>query len=94
MDPIDIILETEEPMHNIRSCYERAHLLVSDLVTNYFNTNITSLEQQLMSLEFHKAAVRSDIIVDTVLQLGEALKQLEAFFAQIQRMSKEAPHVP
>lgn len=86
----EITMQTEEPMHTIRQCYERAHLMVSDLLDEYFSVdNSVDISDQKewwkLAHSFKNAETRSEIILDALARMRDALTEVEAVMEQIRR---------
>lgn len=84
----EITLRTEKPMRTIRLCYERAHLMVSDLFNEYFDAGINPDDQGewwKLAHGFHNAETRSEIILDAMAQIRDALAEVEAVMEQIEK---------
>lgn len=84
----EITMQTEEPMQTIRQCYEWAHLMVSDLLDEYFNAGINASDQKewwKLAHGFKNAETRSEIILDAMARMRDALAEVEAVMEQIKR---------
>ena len=84
----EITLRTEEPMRTIRLCYERAHLMVTDLFNEYFDAGINPDDQGdwwKLAHGFHNTETRSEIILDAMAHMRDALAIVEEAMAEIER---------
>ena len=84
----EITMQTEEPLHTVRQCYERAHLMVSDLLDEYFSVdNGVDISDQKewwkLAHGFKNAETRSEIILDALARMRDALTEVEAVMEQI-----------
>lgn len=82
----EITLRTEEPMRTIRLCYERAHLMAADLFDKYFDAGINPDDKGdwwKLAHGFHNAETRSEIILDAMAHMRDALTEVEAVMEQI-----------
>lgn len=87
----EITMKTEVPMRTIRVCYERAHLMAADLFDEYFDAGINPDDQGdwwKLAHGFHNAETRSEIILDAMAHIRDALAEVEAVMEQIE---KETP---
>lgn len=84
----EIALRTEEPMRTIRLCYERAHLMVADLLDEYFDADINPDDRGewwKLAHGFHNAETRSEIILDALAHMRDALAIVEEVMTEIER---------
>jgi len=84
----EITMRTEEPMRTIRLCYERTHLMVADLFDEYFDAGINPDDKDdwwKLAHGFHNAETRSEIILDAMAHMRDALAIVEEVMSEIER---------
>ena len=86
----EITMQTEEPLHTVRQCYEWASLMASDLLNEYFSVdNSVDISDQKewwkLAHGFKNAETRSEIILDALARMRDALTEVEAVMEQIRR---------
>ena len=87
MTMLETTQKMEEPLRIVRQCYERVHLMVSDLDDDYFDSGINPDDQGdwwKLAYGFNKASTRSDIILDSMARMRDALAEIEAIMKQIE----------
>ena len=83
----DFMIQTEEPMLQLRTNIDRARIVMGDLMTRYFQdlTNDPNTEEgrKWIAHGFKPYGIRAGIVEDALFAIEESVKELEALLETI-----------